>query len=275
MHVASEPGEAHRLVASLPRPIGFVPTMGALHAGHLALLRAARAQSASVVVSIFVNPMQFAPGDDFERYPRDIERDRDALENAGADFLFVPSTQSMYPPGFSTVVEPGAIGESFEGEIRHGHFRGVATVVVKLVNIIAPDALYIGQKDAQQTAVLRRVLRDLNSNVVVRVVETMRERDGLAFSSRNAYLNPGERVAASSLHRALLALYESLASGSDKATAIANASKVLDRSARLDYLDVVDADTFVPVDTIRPDTFVVGAARFGTTRLIDNLWVRS
>jgi pantoate--beta-alanine ligase len=275
VQVAAEPDEARRLASSLPRPVGFVPTMGALHAGHLALVREAREKSKSLVVSIFVNPMQFAAGEDFERYPRDVDRDRRALEKAGIDLLFTPSTDSMYPAQFSTSVDPGAIGESYEGQVRRGHFCGVATVVLKLLEIVGPDTLYLGQKDAQQTAVLRRVLRDLNVRVAMEVVETVRESDGLALSSRNAYLTAHERAAAPSLYRALLALRDSMASGSDKEKAIAGAREVLDRSARLDYLDVVDAQTFAPVDKCRAGTFVIGAARFGTTRLLDNLWVRS
>lgn len=249
--------------------------MGALHAGHLALVRAAREKSASVVVSIFVNPLQFGSGEDFERYPRDIERDRRALEDAGVDLLFVPPTQAMYPSDFSTAVDPGAIGESFEGALRRGHFRGVATIVLKLVNVITPDVLYLGQKDAQQTAVLRRVVRDLNANVGLEIVETARESDGLALSSRNAYLNGEERAAAPSLYRALVALRDAMFGGSEKNKAVAAATATLDPSARLDYLDVVDVQTFVPVERIRSGTFVIGAARFGSTRLIDNLWVRS
>jgi pantoate--beta-alanine ligase len=275
VRIVTDPDEARRLVGSLPRPIGFVPTMGALHAGHLALVRAAREKCKSVVASIFVNPMQFGAGEDFERYPRDSERDRNALEDAGIDLLFVPSVDSMYPAQFSTAIDPGAIGESYEGQVRPGHFRGVATVVMKLLDIVAADTLYLGQKDAQQTAVLRRVLRDLNVDVSVEIVETVRESDGLALSSRNAYLTGEERAAAPSLYLALLALRESLASGSDKTRAVANAAAVLDRSARLDYLDLVDADSFAPVEKLRAGTFVIGAARFGATRLIDNLWVKS
>jgi pantoate--beta-alanine ligase len=271
---SAEPDEVRRLVSSLPRPIGFVPTMGALHAGHLALVRAACEQSESVVVSIFVNPMQFGAGEDFERYPRDIERDRATLEEAGIDLLFAPSTGTMYPPDFSTAVDPGTIGESYEGRLRRGHFRGVATVVLKLLDVVAPDVLYLGQKDAQQTAVLRRILRDLDVDVAVEIVETVRENDGLALSSRNAYLNREDRAAAPSLYRALLALREALSAGSEKSTAVARASALLD-GGTLDYLDVVDADTFAPVESVRAGTFVIGAARFGATRLIDNLWVRS
>jgi pantoate--beta-alanine ligase len=275
MKLVTDAAEAHRLAASMPRPIGFVPTMGALHDGHRALVRRARVERASVVASIFVNPLQFTNGEDFERYPRDVEGDRRSLEDAGVDLLFVPEEREMYPPGFSTSVDPGEIGGVFEGAIRPGHFRGVTTVVVKFLDVVAPDALYLGQKDAQQTAVLRRVVRDLNLPVAVEIVETVREPDGLALSSRNAYLNERERAAAPTLHKALVALRDAMQGGAPKEKARAVAAGTLDRTAIPDYFDVVDARSFAPIDTLRAEAFVIGAARFGATRLIDNLWVRS
>lgn len=275
MHLIADPSEAHRLFAALPRPLAFVPTMGALHEGHLALVRAARVQNASVGVSIFVNPLQFAAGEDFGRYPRDLERDRHRLGASGADLLFAPSDDAVYPPDFSTTVDAGPIGERFEGAVRPGHFRGVATVVVKLLHVAAPDVLYLGQKDAQQTAVLRRVVRDLNLPVEISIVETVREPDGVALSSRNAYLNERERAAAPTLYRALLALRDTMRDGAPKPAAVERARAALDPMAVPDYFDAVDGATFAPLERLGPESFVIGAARFGATRLIDNLWVRS
>lgn len=248
--------------------------MGALHAGHLALIARAR-EHASVVASIFVNPLQFGAGEDFERYPRDFEGDREQLQNAGVELLFAPDVAAMYPAGFSTSIDVGAIGESFEGAIRPGHFRGVATVVVKLLHVIGPDTLYLGQKDAQQSAVLKRAVRDLSLPVEIRVVETVREKDGLALSSRNAYLEPDERAAAPTLYHSLLALRAALERGASKSAAIGEARSALASMARPEYYDVVDAETFEPLERLRPSAFIIGATRFGKTRLIDNLWVRA
>jgi pantoate--beta-alanine ligase len=274
MQVVEDPTEARRLCVSLPRPIGFVPTMGALHAGHLSLLEAARKKTKSVVASVFVNQLQFGAGEDFERYPRDFESDLQKLEDGGVDVAFVPASGSVYPADFSTRVDAGSIGNVFEGAIRPGHFIGVATVIVKLLNIVMPDVLLLGQKDAQQTAVLGRVVRDLNVPVKVTVEETTREPDGLACSSRNFYLNEAQRAAAPSLYRALVALRDAMQQGILKEQAITRARETLSPLASPDYFDVVDATTFAPLDDLRANAFVIGAARFGTTRLIDNLWVR-
>ena len=232
--------------------LGLVPTMGALHAGHRALLRRARAECDEVVMSLFVNPAQFGPGEDFDRYPRDEERDRAIAAEEGVDRVFAPSVAEMYPQGFATTVSVGDLGAAFEGAHRPGHFDGVATVVVKLFNLVRPAAAYFGQKDAQQLAVIRRVTADLALGVEIRAVETVREDDGLALSSRNAYLSPEERRRAPSLHRAVVARDPGLVEGD------------------LDYLAVVDADTFAEVEP-RPGALVIGAARFGSTRLIDNI----
>jgi pantoate--beta-alanine ligase len=247
--------------------------MGALHDGHLALVRRARAESVAVGASVFINPLQFAPDEDLARYPRDLEGDRAKLEQAGVDVLFMPSAPAMYPPGYATAVDAGPVGQLYEGAIRPGHFRGVSTVVCKLLNIVRPDALYIGQKDAQQTAVLRRMMADLEIPVRVEIVPTQREADGLAMSSRNAYLSPEEREAAPSLHHALQAVRLAMASGRSKADALAAGRTRMHPLAQLDYLDVVDANTFTPIDTLSPPAFVIGAARFGSTRLLDNLWI--
>jgi len=247
--------------------------MGALHEGHLALVRRARAESVAVGASVFVNPLQFAPEEDLARYPRDLEGDQAKLSQAGVDVLFIPSPLAMYPPGFETSVDAGPVGELYEGAIRPSHFRGVATVVCKLLNIVRPDTLYLGQKDAQQTAVVRRMVTDLEIPVRVEIVPTQREADGLAMSSRNAYLSPQEREAAPSLHHALQAVRLAMASGRSKADALAAGRTRLHPLAQLDYLDVVDASTFSPIDTLSPPAFVIGAARFGSTRLLDNLWI--
>ena len=232
--------------------LGLVPTMGALHAGHRALLRRARAECGEVVMSLFVNPAQFGPDEDFDRYPRDEVRDRAIAAEEGVDRVFAPTVAEMYPDGFSTTVSVGALGTVFEGASRPGHFAGVATVVLKLFAVIRPDAAYFGQKDAQQLAVIRRMTADLGLGVEIRAVETVREDDGLALSSRNAYLSPGERRRAPSLHRALVARDANVVEGD------------------VDYLAVVDPDTFAEVEP-GPGALVIGAAWFGSTRLIDNI----
>ena len=233
---------------------GLVPTMGALHAGHRALLRAARAENDRVVMSLFVNPTQFAEGEDFERYPRDQQRDRAIAAEEGVDEVFAPAVDEMYPAGFATSVAVAGPAEGLEGSARPGHFSGVATVVLKLLQRVTPDRVYFGQKDAQQVAVVRRMLRDLDVPVEVRVVPTVREPDGLALSSRNVYLDADQRRRAASLYRALVARDPLLVDG------------------ELEYFEVVDPDTFAPQQP-RPGRLVVAAARFGETRLIDNVLV--
>lgn len=273
MRAATGIAEVRAILAGMDRPLGLVPTMGALHAGHLCLVAAARAQCATVAASVYVNPLQFGPGEDFERYPRDDEGDRARLEAAGIDVLFAPETQTMRPPGFSTFVELGKIATTYEGASRPAHFRGVATVVAKLLGIMQPDVLYLGQKDAQQTAVVRRMVRDLDLGPEVRIVPTVREPDGLALSSRNVYLSAEERAAAPTLHAALERLRDLLQRGVRKEAAIVQARTVLSERGQLEYLDVVDADDFEPLDRLGENAFVIGAARFGETRLLDNLWI--
>jgi pantoate--beta-alanine ligase len=275
MQIATTIAQARALFDVFQRPLGFVPTMGALHDGHLELVRRAKGDCLSVAASLFVNPLQFAPNEDLARYPRDFEGDSEKLAAAGVDVLFAPEAAAMYPPGFSSYVDVGAIGAAYEGAIRPDHFRGVATVVGKLLHIVLPDVLYLGQKDAQQSAVVRKMVRDLDFPVHVDIVETVRESDGLALSSRNAYLNAQERAEAITLNRALVALRDAMASGAPKAQAIARARAALSALATPDYFDLVDADTFEPLEALRPGAFVIGAARFGTTRLLDNLWIRS
>lgn len=275
MNVAASIGEARARLAQLTRPLGFVPTMGALHAGHLRLVEAARAQCHSVAASVFVNPMQFGPGEDFERYPRDDAGDREKLAAAGVALLFAPEESAMYPAGFGTSVDVGAPGTGFEGSSRPTHFAGVATVVTKLLTIVAPDVLYVGQKDAQQTAVLRALVRDLDFQTRVEIVPTVRDPDGLALSSRNAYLTERERAAAPSLYAALQATLAAFHAGETKPRALERGRAFVSPEAQLEYLDVVNADTFAVLEELKPPAFIIGAARFGRTRLLDNLLVLS
>lgn len=270
--------------------IGLVPTMGYLHAGHLSLVRQARAESAVLAVSIFVNPTQFGPSEDLSRYPRDLPRDLALLEDAGVDIVFTPHAADVYPSGFLTFVSPtGPMSERLEAESRPGHFRGVATVVAKLFNVVRPHRAYFGQKDAQQVAVLRRMVADLNVPVTLRVLPTVREPDGLAMSSRNAYLSPKDRAAASVLRRALEAGRErfsaalapepaSAAADSAAVAAILDAMRAIvaaEPRATLDYADVCHPDTFEPLTVLTAPALLAIAARVGPARLIDNYLLRS
>ncbi len=241
------------------RRIGLVPTMGALHDGHEALVRRARAECDVVVASIFVNPAQFGPAEDFERYPRDEQRDAGLAEAWGVDHLFVPSVEEMYPEGFGTWVEVEGLTDRLEGAARPGHFRGVATICLKLFNVVRPDLAYFGQKDAQQAAVLERMAHDLDLELEIRVIPTVREADGLAISSRNAYLSAEEREAAAALPRALAAGAQA---GPDKAAEAARA--VLAEEPRL-------APDYVEVARLNGRVYLLAAARVGRTRLIDNV----
>lgn len=246
--------------------------MGALHEGHLALVARARRENASVVASIFVNPLQFGPGEDFERYPRLFERDAGLLEAQGVDLLYAPAVERMYPADFSTGVSVGPIGERFEGARRPGHFGGVATVVAKLLHAIEPTSLYLGQKDAQQTAILRAMVRDLDMATNVVVSATVREADGLARSSRNVYLSPAERAAAPSLYRALAAMARAVEAGErDPARALALGEALLEAPLLWDYLAIVDPATFAPLERISTPALALGVARAGATRLLDNV----
>jgi pantoate--beta-alanine ligase len=236
--------------------VGLVPTMGALHEGHLSLLRAARAECDLVVVSLFVNPAQFGTNEDLDRYPRDEERDAQLAEQEGVDLLFAPDADELYPAGFATWVDVERTGA--EGKARPGHFRGVATVCLKVFNIVRPDVAYFGQKDAQQAAVLRRVVRDLNLDVEVRVLPTVRDKDGLALSSRNAYLSAEERKRALALPRALEAGRAAHARGEDPVAA----AKAQLNGLQPEYVELVDLDG---------TTVLASAARIGSTRLIDNV----
>jgi pantoate--beta-alanine ligase len=245
--------------------------MGALHAGHRTLVAAARAGCRTVVASIFVNPLQFGPHEDFARYPRAFESDCAQLRDAGAAVVYAPDVATMYPPGFATTLDPGPVAERYEGALRPGHFRGVATVCVKLFAAVGPDRAYFGAKDAQQCAVLRRVVVDLDLPLELVVRPTVREDDGLALSSRNVYLSSDERAAAPALHRALVAIAETVAAGErDRERAVARGRAQLVTPLREAYLDVVDPRTFAPLDDARPPALAIGSVWLGTTRLLDN-----
>ena len=255
------------------RVLGFVPTMGALHEGHLSLIRAAQKQCSPVVVSIFVNSKQFGPTEDFQKYPRTLEADRAALESLGVDYLFAPPPEEIYPPGFRSAVLVEGLSERLEGRSRPGHFRGVTTVVLKLLEIVQPRLAFFGRKDAQQVRIIRQMVGDLNVDSEIVVCPIVRESDGLALSSRNRYLNEGDRRAATALYRSLESVSREIAAGErDAARLLAGLRRVIDSEPRvsLDYAEIVDADTLEPVVSLRNVCYVLLAARVGGTRLIDN-----
>jgi pantoate--beta-alanine ligase len=269
---------ASRVARDAGKGLGLVPTMGALHEGHLSLVRAAKAQCAAVAVSIFVNPLQFGPKEDFAKYPRTFERDCELLEEEGVDFLFVPATEEMFPRGAVTYVTVEGLSERLCGRSRPGHFRGVTTVVAKLFHIVEPDAAFFGQKDAAQAAIIRRMVRDLNFPVEIIVGPIVREPDGLAMSSRNAYLEPQQRKDALALHRALMRVQSSFDGGERSAGKLIADGKQefkADPSAKLDYLEIVDPDTLEPVKIVAERSLVAVAAFLGPTRLIDNILLPS
>jgi pantoate--beta-alanine ligase len=254
--------------------IGFVPTMGALHQGHISLVRAARAHNDVVVVSIFVNPLQFGPTEDFTKYPRTIESDSRKLESEKIDLLFAPSTEEMYPKGAMTTVHVEGLSEKLDGKSRPGHFQGVATVVAKLFEIVRADRSYFGQKDAAQVAVLRKMVQDLNMDTELIVCPIVREADGLAMSSRNAYLSPEQRKQALVLNRALMRVQMMADRGEHSAEALIAAGKQMiaeEPGAKLDYFEIVDRNTLDPIEDVSRGALVAVAAWVGTTRLIDNL----
>ncbi|MCL4562827.1 MAG: pantoate--beta-alanine ligase [Chloroflexi bacterium] len=259
--------------AQLPAPVGFVPTMGYLHEGHLSLVRQARAACASVVVSIFVNPTQFGPSEDLASYPRNLQRDLALLEEAHVDLVWSPSADEMYPPGFQTWVSVDDLTAPLEGALRPGHFRGVTTVVSKLFNAVQPQKAYFGQKDAQQAAVIGRMVRDLNFPIEIVICPIAREPDGLAMSSRNVYLNVEERQAATVLYRSLLAAQAAVRSGETRAEIVRAAmQEIFDREplANIQYIAIVDPETFRTRDRLSGGELVLLAVKIGRTRLIDN-----
>jgi pantoate--beta-alanine ligase len=279
MRVVKSVAQMQRLARGLrgKARIGFVPTMGFLHAGHLELVRVARKQSDFVVVSVFVNPIQFGPKEDFGKYPRDFARDRRLLAGAGVDAVFYPRVEEMYPAGFATFVEVERLTGHLCGEARPGHFRGVTTVVAKLFNVVMPDIAVFGQKDAQQAFVIRRMVRDLAFDTRIVVVPTVREKDGLAMSSRNAYLTPEQRTQAPVLRRALLLAAKMVKRGERSPTRVKAAMwRLIDAESDglVDYIEVTDTDELKPVSGITGEVLIALAVFFGRTRLIDNILVR-
>ncbi len=268
---------ASRAVRRAGKRLGFVPTMGALHEGHLSLVRAARAASDVVASSIFVNPTQFGPNEDLAKYPRSFERDCELLEREGVDLLFAPTAEEMYGTGAVTWVTVEGLSGKLDGRSRPGHFRGVTTVVAKLFHVVEPDVAFFGQKDAAQVAIIRRMVCDLNLAVEIVVCPIVREADGLAMSSRNAYLDPEQRKRALVLHRSLLRVQQLASAGERSAARLLAAGREefaaenRENSVRLDYFEIVDPDTLDPVEDVSGGALVAVAAYVGNTRLIDNI----
>ncbi len=274
MKVVKKIDDMRRLRQQLAEPVGLVPTMGYLHEGHLALVRQARTENSSVVVSIFVNPTQFGPQEDFKQYPGDTQRDLALLEKEGTDIVFMPSVAEMYPAQFNSWVEVSKVTERLEGAARPGHFRGVATVVTKLFNIVQPTRAYFGQKDAQQAIVIKKMVADLNMNLEIVSVPTVREPDGLAMSSRNIYLNPEERQTALVLYQALNLAQELWSQGEKDAGHLRQQMTALIKKqplADIDYVSIADTETLDELDTVEPPALVSLAVRIGKTSLIDNV----
>jgi pantoate--beta-alanine ligase len=275
MKVIETLAEMKQLRRKLAEPVGLVPTMGYLHEGHLSLVKRARAENPIVVVSIFVNPTQFGPKEDFNSYPRDFPRDLAMLETVKTDIVFMPSAAEMYPPQFSSWVDVEKVTERLEGAVRPGHFRGVATVVAKLFNIVEPARAYFGQKDAQQVVVIKKMVADLNMNLEVVTCPTVREPDGLAMSSRNTYLKPDERQAAAVLYQALKLAQQLWSQGEKDAEKIRRTMRELIQkqplAEKIDYISIADAETLEELDKIKPPALVSLAVKIGKPRLIDNV----
>ena len=275
MKVVETIAEMKKLRRKLAELVGFVPTMGYLHDGHLSLVKRAKAENTTVVVSIFVNPTQFGPQEDFRTYPRDNPRDLAMLEKMKTDIVFMPSAAEMYPPRFSSWVDVEKVTERLEGAVRPGHFRGVATVVAKLFNIVEPTRAYFGQKDAQQVVVIKKMVMDLNMNLEVIACPTVRKPDGLAMSSRNTYLKPDERQAATVLYQALNLAQQLWSQGEKDAERIRQAMRQLIQkqplAEKIDYISVADAETLEELDKINPPALVSLAVKIGKPRLIDNI----
>jgi pantoate--beta-alanine ligase len=275
MRTVRSVAELREALRGAAHPVGLVPTMGAFHAGHLSLIRAAREENETVVVSLFVNPAQFGPSEDFGAYPRDEQRDAAQAEEQGVDILFAPPVEEVYPDGFDTSVEVGGLTETLEGDPSHRgreHFLGVTTVVTKLFNMAQPDRAYFGQKDAQQALVIRRLVRDLNIPVEIRVCPTVREESGLAMSSRNAYLSDEERERAAAISKALRAAEHTVSTGERAADKVLAAARAELDAARIEpeYLELRSIEDLSPVERVNGSTLLAVAARVGRARLIDN-----
>ena len=277
MQIVRTVAEMKQLRKQLAEPVGLVPTMGALHEGHIELVRRARAECRTTVTSIFVNPTQFLPGEDLKAYPHVPDQDTRMLDAVGNDIVFMPPEKEVYPPGFNTWVEVKGVTERLEGASRPGHFRGVATVVNKLFNAVQPTKAYFGQKDAQQVIVVKKMVADLNMNLEIVVVPTVREPDGLALSSRNVYLDAEHRKAAPVLYKSLMLAQEMFSKGEKDAERIRKAMIALIRKeplAAIDYVSIADPETVEELDAIRPGALASLAVKIGKTRLIDNLILR-
>jgi pantoate--beta-alanine ligase len=276
MHIIESPEAMARWRSSVRGDIGFVPTMGALHEGHMSLVEASRASHSCTVVSVFVNPTQFGPNEDFHKYPRPVEIDEAMCLSRGVEVLYRPNVETMYPPGFQTLVEPGPMAARWCGASRPGHFRGVCSVVLKLLNQVSPQSIYLGEKDAQQLRVIRRMVSDLNVPVQVTGCPIARERDGLAMSSRNRYLSPSQRIGADALFRGLIAAKLACREGCRHAIDLeAGFRNLLAREGgwECEYAAVVDDDSLEPLQWVESKALFIVAARRGTTRLIDNMMI--
>jgi pantoate--beta-alanine ligase len=273
IHTVSWMKQVGRAARQADRPLGFIPTMGALHRGHASLVQVAQKQSSPVVVSVFVNPKQFGPNEDFQKYPRTLDSDRATLEKLGVDYLFAPPPEEIYPKGFRTSIDVEGLSNRLEGRSRPGHFQGVATVVLKLFEIVQPRFAYFGRKDAQQSRIIQQMAADLNLDTEVVVASIVREPDGLALSSRNTYLSATDRRAALALYRSLEAIQREIAAGErEAARLIVSARRVLDSESgvKVDYVEIVDAETLERVPALRARSLALLAAQVGKTRLIDN-----
>jgi pantoate--beta-alanine ligase len=274
MKIIETVSEMQAIRKELKGTVGFVPTMGYLHEGHMTLVRRARKENDYAVASIFVNPTQFGPNEDFDRYPRDYPRDFGLLEKESCDFVYLPTPQQMYPEGYNTWVEVYKVTDRLEGAVRPGHFKGVATVVNKLFNIVQPTRAYFGQKDAQQCVVVRKMVKDLNMNLEFIVVPTVREKDGLAMSSRNVYLNPEERQQAPALYKALSTARDLWSKG-ERNTDLLRLKMIdilkLAPIGKIEYISIADALTLRELENADPPAVISMAVRFGKTRLIDNI----
>ena len=276
MRVVETVAEMRKVAGVAARPLGLVPTMGAVHEGHKALVRRARSENVSVVASLFVNPAQFGPTEDYVAYARDLDTDLSQFEAEGVDITFVPSEDEVYPEGFGTYVDVGPVASRLEGELRSGHFRGVATVVCKLLAIVRPDMAYFGQKDAQQSVVIKRLNADLDLGAEIVVVPTVRDMDGLALSSRNVYLSPSERESALVLYRSLRLARELCEGGVTDAEKVRRRMRSMiegEPGTRIDYVSIAHAETLEELETIAPPVLVSLAVRIGKTRLIDNVFL--
>lgn len=275
MQIIKSIEDMNRACREASRPLGLVPTMGALHEGHLALVRKAHVDNTTVAATIFVNPSQFSANEDLTLYPRDLDRDLDLLNDEGVDLVFTPTPEAVYPNRFNTWVDVGALGEKLEGIHRPGHFRGVATVVAKLFNIVGPDRAYFGQKDGQQTLVIRQLVRDLNLGLEVVIVPTVREADGLALSSRNAYLTPEQRRAAPVIYQSLCQAKEQWLNGGRDAESLRQTVRVvLEQESmieQIDYISLSDATTLSELETVEGHPLLLVAVKLGAPRLIDNI----